>query len=201
MFPRHSRAEHRPPTGIPPCDRRWSRGWGVYRLTTDVFGRSRSSFSDLSRPSGPQVYRLFAGAVLLAALGCSSLRKVSECKRVVDTVNGGLSRVALTAQDAGANPTTYAQLAEGYEALAKSLESASSDDDALNKAVGSYRELVQRAAKHSKEFSEELDRPTSTPAEEQEKEARLGRLRAQARNEVSREAALVRKLNGLCHTQ
>jgi hypothetical protein len=120
---------------------------------------------------------------------------------MVDAVNDGLSRLATSAADAGANPATYAQLAEGYEELAKALESASSTDEALNKTMGSYRELIQRAAKQSREFSEELDRPTSTPEEEREKETRLARLRVQAKNEVNREASLVRKLNGLCHTQ
>jgi predicted nucleic acid-binding Zn-ribbon protein len=120
---------------------------------------------------------------------------------MVDTVNDGLSRVATSAADAGANPATYVQLAEGYEALARELQSASSTDETLNKAMGSYRELIQRAAKQSREFSEELDRPATTPEEEREKEARLARLRAQAKNEVNREATLVRKLNGLCHTQ
>jgi vacuolar-type H+-ATPase subunit I/STV1 len=140
-------------------------------------------------------------SMLLGALSCSSLRKVGECKRMVDTVNGSLSRLATSAADAGANPVTYLQLAEGYQALAKELESASSSDEALNKTIGSYRELIQRAAKQSREFSEELDRPTSTPEEEREQEARLARLRAQAKNDVSREASLVRKLNGLCQTQ
>jgi hypothetical protein len=93
------------------------------------------------------------------------------------------------------------QVANEYEALAKELESASSTDDALNKTIVAYRELIQRAAKHSREFSEELDRPTSTPEEDREKETRLARLRAQAKNEVNREASLVRKLNSLCHAQ
>lgn len=140
-------------------------------------------------------------SILLAALGCSSLRKVGECKKVVDTVNDGLSRVASSAPDAGANPAAYAQLADGYDALAKDLGATSASDEALSKTIGSYRELIQRAAKHSREFAEELDRPTSTPEEEREKETRLARLRAQAKSEISREASLVRKLNGLCHTQ
>jgi hypothetical protein len=126
---------------------------------------------------------------------------VGECKQVIDTVNGGLSRVAASAADAGASAVTYAQLADEYDALAKSLETTSSRDDALSKTIGTYRELIQRAAKHSREFSEELDRPTSTPEEEREKETRLARLRAQAKNDVNREASLVRKLNALCHTQ
>ena len=60
-------------------------------------------------------------SMLLGALSCSSLRKVGECKRMVDTVNGSLSRLATSAADAGANPVTYLQLAEGYQALAKAM--------------------------------------------------------------------------------
>jgi hypothetical protein len=91
------------------------------------------------------------------------------------------------------------RLAEAYDTLAKQLEGASSEDPALNKVFGSYRELIQRSARQSRLFAEELDKPTSTPEEEAEKETRLGRLRTQAKGEVSREASLVRKLNGLCH--
>lgn len=144
--------------------------------------------------------RSLASWLLLGVLACSPLRKVAECRQVVGTINSGLSRVATAAADAGASAVTYAQLADQYETLAKSLETLSSSDDALNKAVGAYRELIQRSAKHSREFSEELDRPTSTPEEEREKETRLARLRALAKNDVNREASLVRKLNGLCHT-
>jgi len=91
------------------------------------------------------------------------------------------------------------RLADAYDALGKQLEGASSQDPALSKLFGSYRELIQRAAHQSRVFAEELDKPSSTPEEEAEKETRLTRLRAQAKSEVSREASLVRKLNGLCH--
>ena len=143
---------------------------------------------------------LLAGSLALVA-GCSSLRRVHECKRVIDTVNGGLSSISAAGADAGANPSTYAQLADAYAALDKRLEGADSKDPALSKSFGAYRELIQRAAKQSRAFSEELDKPTSTPEEEKEKESRLNRLRTQAKNDVTREAALVRKLNGLCHPQ
>ena len=145
--------------------------------------------------------RISASWLLLGALSCSPLRRVGECKQLVDAVNDSLSRVASSTADAGASPAIYARVAADYEALAKELETVASSDETLNKTMGAYRELVQRAAKHSREFSEELDRPTSTPEEEREKETRLARLRALAKNEVNREASLVRKLNGLCHTQ
>lgn len=146
--------------------------------------------------------RSVLSAVLLfapvALAGCSSLRRAHECKRVIDTVNGSLSQLAHDT-DAGASPATYLQLANAYEALGKELEGASSDDPALSKVFGSYRELIQRAAHQSRLFAEELDKPSSTPEEEAEKETRLTRLRTVAKGEVSREASLVRKLNGLCH--
>jgi hypothetical protein len=140
-------------------------------------------------------------ALLLVVLGCSSLRRVRECQRVIDLVNGGLTQVLPYTADAGASPTTYSKLADAYEDLAKQLEGADSKDPALSKTFGAYRELIQRAAKQSRTFSEELDKPTSTPEEEKEKETRLARLRTQATSDLSREAALVRKLNGYCHPQ
>jgi hypothetical protein len=140
-------------------------------------------------------------ALLAAALGCSPLRRVHECKRVIDAVNGGLEGMPAHGADAGASPATYTQLADAYDAIGKQLEGASSADPALHKTFGAYRDMMQRAAKSSRAFAEELDKPASSPEEQTEKEARLSRLRAQAKNEVSREAALARKLNGLCHPQ
>jgi hypothetical protein len=141
---------------------------------------------------------LACAPALLSLTGCSSLRRAHECKRVVDTVNDSLSQVAYDA-DAGARPGTYVRLADAYDALGKQLEGAHSEDPALSKVFSAYRELIQRAAHQSRLFAEELDKPASTPEEEAEKESRLTRLRTQAKGEVSREASLVRKLNGLCH--
>jgi hypothetical protein len=151
------------------------------------------------RPKKPQRGVLCAALVCvpLSLAGCSSLRRANECKRVIDTVNGSLSQ--LQDADAGASPATYVRLADAYDALAKQLEGASSDDPTLSKAFSSYRELIQRAARQSRSFAEELDKPTSTPEEEAEKETRLTHLRTQGKGEASREASLVRKLNGLCH--
>ncbi|HEU4579342.1 MAG TPA: hypothetical protein VFS67_13865 [Polyangiaceae bacterium] len=134
----------------------------------------------------------------LPLIGCSSLRRARECQRMVDTVNGSLSQLPNDA-DAGASPATYLRLADAYDALAKQLEGARSEDPALSKAFDSYRELIQRAARQSRLFAEELDKPVSTPEEQAEKETRLARIRTQSKGEVSREASLVRKLNGLCH--
>jgi hypothetical protein len=138
-------------------------------------------------------------ALGMFALACSPLRRVHECRRVIETVNGGLSGVAPYASDAGASPTTYSKLADAYDALAKQLDGASSTDPSLNRTFRAYRDLILRAARQSRSFSEELERPTSTPEEEKERESRLARLRAQAKSDVAREAVLVRKLNGLCH--
>jgi outer membrane murein-binding lipoprotein Lpp len=138
---------------------------------------------------------LVFGSVLA---GCSSLRRARECKRVIDTVNGSLSQLAAD-PDAGASPATYVRLADAYDALGKQLEGANSQDPGLSRVFGSYRELIRRAAQQSRLFAEELDKPSSTPEEEAEKETRLTQLRTRAKGELSREASLVRKLNGLCH--
>ena len=166
-----------------------------YRLTAPV----PTAFEAMRLKRLP--HGLLCAALVLAPVSltaCSSLRRVHECKRVIDTVNGSLGQLVDDA-DAGASPATYVRLADAYDALGKQLEGASSQDPALSKLFGSYRELIQRAAHQSRVFAEELDKPSSTPEEEAEKETRLTRLRAQAKSEVSREASLVRKLNGLCH--
>ncbi|MEO8178142.1 MAG: hypothetical protein ABI895_04840 [Deltaproteobacteria bacterium] len=139
------------------------------------------------------------GGLALCLVACNSLRRVRDCKRVIDTVNGGLSGISTYDADAGASPATYVRFADAYDALGKQLEGADSPDPALSKTFGAYRELIQRAAKQSRAFSEELDKPTSTPEEEKEQQSRLAQLRNQAKNDVNREASLVRKLNGLCH--
>src|SRR5262245_23730272 len=66
-------------------------------------------------------------ALVIAALGCSPLRRVHECKRVIDAVNDGMSGLPAYA-DAGPNPATYTQLADAYDAIGKRLEGASSSD-------------------------------------------------------------------------
>lgn len=142
---------------------------------------------------------MLLSGLALCLLACNSLRRVHDCKRVIDTVNGGLSGISTYDADAGASPATYVRLADAYDALGKQLEGADSQDPALSKTFGAYRELIQRAAKQSRAFSEELDKPTSTPEEEKEQQSRLAQLRNQAKNDVNREASLVRKLNGLCH--
>lgn len=120
---------------------------------------------------------------------------------MLDTLNGSFRQLAPQLAAAGPSPAAYVSIADGYAALDAKLETTHPRDLSLIKMVASYRDLTQRATKNSRAFAAELAKPTASADEEKEKEARLERLRAQAKAEQAKEASLVRKLNTLCHPQ
>jgi hypothetical protein len=65
--------------------------------------------------------------------------------------------------------------------------------------VASYREVTERAAKHSRSYSEALAGTPRSKKERADHEARLTRIRAQAKGDLTKEATVVRKLNAVCH--
>jgi hypothetical protein len=138
---------------------------------------------------------------LSGTLGCGAVKRVHECKAVIEAVNDGLGELHLQVPDAGTSAASYAAIADGYDALGQRLAGLAPSDPALAKALESYRELTQRAAKTSRAYSEALAAPGSSKRLRIEKQARLDRIRAEAQSDVSREALVVRKLNGVCHPQ
>ena len=138
---------------------------------------------------------------LSAATACSPLRRVRECGPLLDTLNGSFRELGRQLAAAGPSPTAYVSIADGYAALDAKLETTHPRDVSLIKMVASYRDLTQRATKNSRAFAEELAKPAGSADEEKERDARLERLRTQAKAEQAKEASLVRKLNTLCHPQ
>lgn len=143
--------------------------------------------------------RVIAGLLLLGAAGCGAVGRVHECQQVIDTVNAGLAELQVQVPDAGSSPAAYDEIANAYEALGKRLGEFSLSDGALAKAVASYRELMERAARQSRNYSEALAGSARSKRERRDKEARLTRIRTQAKTELAREATVVRKLNAVCH--
>jgi hypothetical protein len=118
---------------------------------------------------------------------------------VVQTINSGISGIQ-SLSNSERSATVYRQIASAYEALGKQLGSLLPKDPELSRTLASYRDLTQRAAKHSRDYSEELATvPAGATTLEPDTEARLGRIRSAAKVELTREASLVRKLNALCH--
>jgi hypothetical protein len=138
---------------------------------------------------------------VLGALSCSPLGRISDCERIVQTLNPSLLEIqGLTASASTA--AAYRQIADVYEELGKRLSTLLPKDPDLSKALASYRELTQRAAKHSRAFSDELSKAPSGDAgaeDDPPRAARMDRIRSGSKAELGREAALVRKLNTLCH--
>jgi hypothetical protein len=137
----------------------------------------------------------------LTSLGCGPLGRVHDCERIVETLNPGLLEIQRLASGAS-TAAAYRQIADAYEELGKHLSTLLPKDPELSKALANYRELTQRAAKHTRAFSDELPKePTLDAGSENDPAAaaRRDRIRSGAKAELSREAALVRKLNALCH--
>jgi hypothetical protein len=137
----------------------------------------------------------------VVASGCGALERVRECEAMIASVNQGLEAVRLQLPDAGADAGAYGEISSIYEGVAKNIDAVEPTDAALQRAVASYKEVLERAAKHSHDYSQELARPTRSKAERKSKEARLKRIRTLAQSDLTRETSVVRKLNALCHPQ
>jgi hypothetical protein len=137
--------------------------------------------------------------MLLVTGGCGAVKRVHECQDVIETVNAGLAELSVQVPDAGADAAAYSQIAEGYEALGKRLDQLAPSDTALSKAVASYREVTERAAQQSRSYSQALAVRPRSKKERRDHEAGLARIRSQARADLAKEAAVVRKLNAVCH--
>lgn len=143
--------------------------------------------------------RVIAGLLLLAMTGCGAVKRVSECQEVIETVNAGVAELQVQVPDAGSSPAAYGEIADAYEALGKRLGELSPSDGTLAKAVAGYQDLMERAARQSRNYSEALAGAARSKRERRDKEARITRIRNQAKTDLAREATAVRKLNAVCH--
>src|SRR5687768_1209399 len=93
--------------------------------------------------------------LLLGANACTALERASDCGGVIDIVNDGLDVVRFDAPDAG-DTETYERFAATYDDVSKQISALAIEDAALAKAVGTYREIMDRAAKNSRAYAGEL---------------------------------------------
>ena len=149
----------------------------------------------------PRVSALAGAIVLFGTPGCGAIKRVSECEGVIETVNGGLAELHPQVPDAGYDANAYTRIAEGYEALGRRLDELVPTDAALAKAVASYREVTERAAKHSRDYAETLAVEAGSRRQRNDRNARLSRIRSQAQADLAREAQVVKKINAVCHPQ
>lgn len=144
--------------------------------------------------------RAMAGALLLlGTTSCGALKRVHDCQVVIETVNAGLADLYVQVPDAGTSPAAYAEIADSYDALGKRLGELAPSDTALAKALGGYRELAERAARQSRNYSEALAAEARSKRQRRDKESRLNRIRTQAKSDLAREVTVIRKLNSVCH--
>jgi hypothetical protein len=137
--------------------------------------------------------------MLLLTSGCGAVKRVHECQGVIEAVNTGLTDLHIQVPDAGTSSSAYTQIADGYDALGKRLDELAPSDTALSKAVASYREVTERAAVQSRSYAEALAALPKSRKERAQHDARLNRIRTQAKADLAKEATVVRKLNAVCH--
>jgi hypothetical protein len=148
-----------------------------------------------------QVWTISSLSAILATVGCGALKRVHECEAVIETVNVGLEGIEVQVPDAGSSSAAYEQIAISYDELTKRIDQLQVEDTALAKALATYREVTERAAKHSRAFGAELAARGKTRNEKKNREAQLNRIRSLAKSDLAREVSAVRKLNALCHPQ
>jgi hypothetical protein len=149
----------------------------------------------------PRVIALAGVIALIGSPGCGAFKRVSECEAVIETVNGSLAELHPQVPDAGLDSSAYGRIAGGYEALGKRLDELAPSDAALLKAIAGYRDITDRAAKHSRAYSEALAADAGSRKQRNERNARLARIRSQAQADMTREAQVVKKINAVCHPQ
>lgn len=158
--------------------------------------RSKPFPLTMFRPHATAIAGLIA---ILTANGCGALKRVHECEAVIETVNTGLEEIGVQAPDAGSNSVAYEQIANAYDDLVGRIEQLQVEDAGLRQALDGYEELAARAARHSRSFAAELATRAKSRSARKKREARLKSIRSLAKADLSREAAVVRKLNALCH--
>lgn len=143
--------------------------------------------------------RPLVGLLLVGSTSCGVVDRVHDCQEVIEAVNAGLAELQVQVPDAGSSPAAYKEIADAYDALGKRLAELSPSDPALAKAVVAYRELTERAARQSRNYSEALAGAARSKRQRHDKDARLSRIRTQAKTDLAREATVIRKLNAVCH--
>ncbi len=133
--------------------------------------------------------------------GCGALKRVHECEQVAESINTEMAEIRFQLPDAGVEAPAYTEIAAVYDRLSQRVSAIAARDTALARTLVSYKDVLERAAQHSRAYAEELAQPAPSKQERKEREGRLKRIRTMAKNDLVREASVVRKLNALCHQE
>jgi hypothetical protein len=152
-------------------------------------------------PASPARGSRLGVAVLLCACACSPLRRVSECKEIVGTVNPRLDAIEALTPDAGASPARYERIAAGYSELGDQLGTLEISDPKLKAAVDDYRGLTTATAEQCRTMANELRRATSSRNERTQRNRQLRQARSAARRNVATQEGVVQALNDACRAK
>lgn len=152
-------------------------------------------------PDSPARGTRLGVAVLLCACACSPVRRVSECKDIVATVNPRLDAIEALTPDAGASPARYEKIAARYGELGDQLGTLEISDPKLKTAVDDYRGLAAATAEQCRSMAKELRRATGSRSERTQRNRQLRQARGQARRNVATQEGIVHALNDACRAK
>jgi ABC-type transporter Mla subunit MlaD len=134
-----------------------------------------------------------AGAIALATTGCGKIKKTSECNTFIDKVNASLKEIEKhTTKKSDDEAQTIAgmqKLGELYTALAKDVGDLEITTKDLEKHVGEYQQMAERAASTARDVATAVQAKDGDKIDKAQKE--FDRI-------VKQEDELVNKINSFC---
>ena len=127
--------------------------------------------------------------VLATTPGCGHFRRVARCRRLADHVNQTLDSIAAQNASNGVSAASYRAIATRYEQLGRDVETFSSDDDNLGRALKDYDAFFQDTGRTLRVLADALDRKDMAGA---------ARIRRDAGTLMRRDRSLAARVDAAC---
>jgi hypothetical protein len=138
------------------------------------------------------VFRLGLHVVLVSCLalgGCGHFRRVAECRRLADHVNGALDEIAATQDAGGVTAASYRDIADRYDKLGSDVLSFAHEDDSLGRALKEYGAFYKDTARTLRLLADVTEHRDLVAAV---------RVRRDAGNMMRRDRSLAARVDALC---
>jgi hypothetical protein len=106
------------------------------------------------RPSA----RLLLLSSAMVLVGCGHFRRVGECRRLAERVNGALDEISAMHDAGGATALSYRDIASRYERLGHDVEGFARADDGFSRTIHEYSAFFADTARVLLALSDALDR-------------------------------------------
>lgn len=132
---------------------------------------------------------LAMGGFVLWLTGCGFFKRVSECRRLAQDVNGALDSISEARDAGGDTAATYRDVAVRYEQLSKQVGAFSTGSTALARNLQEYSAFFSETSRTVQSLAAALEKNDAVS---------VGRLRRDMANLARREKTLVARIDGAC---